>query len=191
MIPFKHMPPRPGVYRLTNSATGEFYIGGSSNMRDRCKQHSDGLRNGTHGNRLILESYAKSGHAVFAFDVVEQTSLENVFDLERRWINKLSPLFNSECANRAATKASLDRLAELRDGRRAPYLWNTNLAAAAVGCSSSKFGDWALRTKRKFIELYLAQPAETTMEFLSWIAEAESDKADRARKIPQPEPIAS
>lgn len=56
------VPATPGVYRLTNTVTGDSYIGASWNMRERAKQHASQLRLGTHVNPLLLASYTEHGH---------------------------------------------------------------------------------------------------------------------------------
>jgi hypothetical protein len=55
------LPASPGVYQLHNDATKEMYIGSSSNVRLRVKEHIKALESGSHSNRFLQGSYGKSG----------------------------------------------------------------------------------------------------------------------------------
>jgi hypothetical protein len=70
-------------------------------------------------------------------------------------------------------------LAALTEDRRANYLFQTKIAADAVGCHPRKFPDWWYRTKPKLTELYIAQPGELAAELAVLIAEAEAVKQQR------------
>lgn len=70
-------------------------------------------------------------------------------------------------------------IAAITEDRRADYLFDTKVAAEAVGCHANKFGDWWFRSKRKLIELYLVQPGQLAAEFAALIAEAEAERAIR------------
>ena len=67
----------------------------------------------------------------------------------------------------------------LTDGRRATWLWDTKLAASAVGCVPNKFGDWWGRTEDKLIELFVAMPGETAAELAALFAKAEMVRQQR------------
>lgn len=69
--------------------------------------------------------------------------------------------------------------APITEDRRADYLFDTKLAAEAVGCHPNKFGDWYYRTKRKLEALADVQPGQTAAEFLGIIANAEARRQRR------------
>lgn len=62
------------------------------------------------------------------------------------------------------------------EDRRASYLFDTSIASEAVGCHPNKFNDWWQRTRRKLIELHLADPGALAAEFMSLIATAEVER---------------
>jgi hypothetical protein len=64
-------------------------------------------------------------------------------------------------------------LAAIREDCRTDYLFDTKIAANAVGWHPNKFGFWWFKTKRMLIQLYLAQPGELAAELAALIAEAE------------------
>ncbi len=73
------------------------------------------------------------------------------------------------------------RVHSITEDRRSDWLWDTKSASEAVGCHPNKFGDWIQRTRRKFIELYIAQPGETAAELVSLIALAEVERKKRTQ----------
>ena len=75
-------------------------------------------------------------------------------------------------------------LASITEDRRADYLFNTKVAAEAVGCHPRKFNDWWARTKGKLIDLYQAQPGELAAELAAVIAHAEARRQRRASQPP-------
>jgi hypothetical protein len=74
------------------------------------------------------------------------------------------------------------RIRSITEDRRASYLFDTKTAAAAVACVPNKFNDWWTRTKRKLIELYIAQPGELAAEIAALIAAAEAERQRRKGK---------
>lgn len=67
----------------------------------------------------------------------------------------------------------------IMEDHRANWLFDTKRASAAVQCHPRKFGDWWLRTQRKLIELYIAQPGQLAAELAALIALAESERQRR------------
>lgn len=49
----------PGLYRITDAASGRFYIGSSVNVARRWRQHTGRLKNGTHPNPLLQSIWNK------------------------------------------------------------------------------------------------------------------------------------
>jgi hypothetical protein len=70
----------------------------------------------------------------------------------------------------------------IRDDRRADYLFNTKVAAEAVGCHPNKFADWWFRSRAKLIDLFVAQPGETAAELAALIAMAAAERERRAAR---------
>ncbi len=75
-----------------------------------------------------------------------------------------------------------DKLAAITEDHRAPYLFQTKIAADAVGCHPNKFNDWWQRSRRKLIDLYLAQPGELAAELAVLIAEANVIRQQREKE---------
>jgi group I intron endonuclease len=90
------MTPRsPGEYVITNTVTGDQYVGSSVNMDAREKQHFWALMNGRHYGRHLQSAYNKYGAAAFSFAVLAQCSKDQRVGMEQEFIDKLNPVYNS------------------------------------------------------------------------------------------------
>lgn len=81
-----------GIYRIRNKQNGKFYIGSTSNMRKRMREHLSFLRNNKHVNNYLQHAFNKYGEENFSFEVFEY--VENVNDLlsvEQKVLDKLKP----------------------------------------------------------------------------------------------------
>jgi hypothetical protein len=79
------------------------------------------------------------------------------------------------------------KLRSVTEDRRADWLFHTKTAAEAVQCGPPrKFGDWWHRTKRKLIELHIAQPGELAAEIAVIFAEAELERQRRNHSHNEP-----
>lgn len=77
----------------------------------------------------------------------------------------------------ASIQSRIDRIME---DRRSRYLFDTDVAAAALGVGPTHVGAWWYRTRRKLMDLYLVQPGQLAAEFACLIAEAEAERQARA-----------
>ena len=71
-----------GIYKITNTKTGESYIGKSVNIEQRIKQHKNELRKGTHHNSDLQSDY--SSGAGFTFEIIKRVINANELDAEER-----------------------------------------------------------------------------------------------------------
>ena len=70
---------RAGVYVIECAATGQFYVGSSSNLDERKASHWALLRRGKHHNARLQEAWVQYGEGAITFRAVEI-----VDDLSRR-----------------------------------------------------------------------------------------------------------
>lgn len=99
--------PKPGVYKITNTVSGKFYIGSSTlNVYYRWDDHKSQLRTGIHANIHLQRAWDKHGQDAFTFEVLEYCN--NVLDREQFWIDTLQPTYNicKEAKNSAGVKRS-------------------------------------------------------------------------------------
>jgi group I intron endonuclease len=62
-------PKAGGVYRITNTITGDFYIGSAVNLINRANRHAWDLAHGKAKNPRLQASWKKYGADAFAFSV--------------------------------------------------------------------------------------------------------------------------
>jgi len=83
-----------GIYQIRALHSDEVYIGSSTNLEKREKDHFRFLRYGTHDNPKLQASYNKYGKDNFVFEVLLYCEPENCLDLEQEHFDRLSPHFN-------------------------------------------------------------------------------------------------
>lgn len=86
-----------GIYKITNNATGQVYIGQSGRLEARLSGHKQTayVENGKQYNDPLYRDIRKYGIENFGFEVLETISLD---ELEEKWIqnevDKGTPLYN-------------------------------------------------------------------------------------------------
>lgn len=87
-----------GIYCITNSHTGDFYIGSSVNIDKRLEYHFLELAYGLHHNYKIQLDYKEYGGDCFETEVLwiapKDTDRNVIFAIEQEYINKHSPTYN-------------------------------------------------------------------------------------------------
>lgn len=83
-----------GVYKILNKINGKFYIGSSTRLSIRNKEHFRLLRTGIHGNAHLQYSYNKYGRENFVYEIVEFCDSDKCIEREQYYINLLEPKYN-------------------------------------------------------------------------------------------------
>ena len=83
-----------GVYKITNKLTGECYIGSSKNIEKRFKQHKQPGYWKKQPNNPLYKAFQEYGLADFNFDILEESSDDNLKGLEDKYIRELIPAYN-------------------------------------------------------------------------------------------------
>jgi len=78
-----------GVYIILNTANGKVYVGSSTNVSVRLRNHRRHLIEGTHGNLHLQSSWDKYGPASFKFKVVALCEEMELLDEEQTMIDAL------------------------------------------------------------------------------------------------------
>lgn len=88
-----------GVYKITNTITGDFYIGSSKNIKSRWavhKCHSTWKNYPSNQMYLDMKHY---GTDKFEFQVIEEVEPEHLKETEQQFIETLKPTYNNRRAN--------------------------------------------------------------------------------------------
>ena len=88
-----------GVYKITNTITGDFYIGSSKNIKSRWANHKcQSTWNECPNNPMYLDMQ-KYGVDNFVFEILEEVEAEKLKEMEQQFIEKLQPTYNNRNAN--------------------------------------------------------------------------------------------
>jgi len=80
-----------GVYKITNTLNGKFYIGSTNNIDRRWKEHTNDLSKNKHVNYHLQNSWNKYGEDNFKFEIVEECKENIRIQLEQSYLDNLNP----------------------------------------------------------------------------------------------------
>ena len=97
-----------GIYRITNTITGDFYIGSSKNVKRRLAAHKcPSTWNKCPSNPMYLDMQ-KYGTDKFIFEIIAEAEAEHLKEIEQKFIEKMHPTYN----NRNAKGLDVERYKE-------------------------------------------------------------------------------
>lgn len=92
MISYHNVPVSAGIYRITCTPNGKIYIGSAINLRVRCKNHFQELKNNTHENPKLQNAWNKHGSDAFLFEILELVLLPEMLTArEQYYFDTLNP----------------------------------------------------------------------------------------------------
>ena len=87
-----------GVYKITNTVTGDFYIGSSKDVKRRWANHKCPSSLNEHPNNPLYQDMKKYGVEKFDFQILAEVESEHLKETEQQLIEKLHPTYNSNNA---------------------------------------------------------------------------------------------
>ena len=87
-----------GVYKITNTVTGDFYIGSSKNVKDRWVSHKCLSTWKRYTNSPLYQDIQKYGVDKFRFQILAPVMEEHLKQVEQEYIKMLRPTYNSNNA---------------------------------------------------------------------------------------------
>ena len=88
-----------GVYKITNTITGDCYIGSSNDVKRRWKEHKWPSVWKRYSNNQMYIDMQKYGVEKFDFEVIEEAEEGKLKETEQKFIELLKPTYNSIRAN--------------------------------------------------------------------------------------------
>lgn len=80
---------KPVIYKIRNVANNKFYVGSTTNTRERFRNHRKTLRGNRHHCLHLQASWNKYGEDCFKFEVVEEVESEELlWAAEDRWLDE-------------------------------------------------------------------------------------------------------
>ena len=84
-----------GRYKITNTVTGDFYIGSSKNVKRRLKSHKWPSVWKKYPNKQLYKDMKKYGVDKFEFQVIAEVEVDKLKESEQKFIETLKPVYNS------------------------------------------------------------------------------------------------
>ena len=88
-----------GIYKITNTINGDFYIGSSKDINRRWTQHKRKSTWKKCPNNPMYLDMKKYGVDKFEFQVIEEVEVDKLKEREQYFIETLNPTYNSNRAN--------------------------------------------------------------------------------------------
>lgn len=86
--------PQCGIYQITNTVNGKFYIGSTNSLVNRKRSHLYCLRHGVHGNSHLQNAFNKYGEQAFLFELIEYCQENELLMVEQKLIDERKPEYN-------------------------------------------------------------------------------------------------
>ena len=83
-----------GVYKITNTVTGDFYIGSSNDVKRRWRAHKCPSSWKRFPNKQLYQDMRKYGVDNFDFQILEEVEEGKLKDAEQQFIETLKPTYN-------------------------------------------------------------------------------------------------
>ena len=84
-----------GIYKITNTVTGDFYIGSSKNVKHRWAEHKCPSSLNKQPNNPMYQDMQKYGIDKFEFEIIAEVEIEELKDAEQQFIETLKPTYNN------------------------------------------------------------------------------------------------
>ena len=101
-----------GIYKVTNTVTGKFYIGSSKNVKQRLAVHKCQSTWKKRPNNPMYIDMMKHGVDKFEFEILEVVEPDKLKEAEQQFIETLKPTYNSNNANGLNIKRRKEYLKE-------------------------------------------------------------------------------
>ena len=83
------------VYKITNTITGDFYIGSSKDVKKRWKDHKCQSTWNEYPNKQLYQDMQKYGLENFVFEILEEVEIDKLKEKEQQFIETLKPTYNN------------------------------------------------------------------------------------------------
>lgn len=88
-----------GAYKITNTVTGDFYIGSSKDVKNRWAHHKIPSTWKNKPNSQLYKDMKKYGTDKFDFQILVEVEPEQLKEKEQQFIEMLKPTYNNYNAN--------------------------------------------------------------------------------------------
>lgn len=110
-----------GVYKITNTVSGDFYIGSTKHFVSRWSEHRRPTMWKIKPNNRMYKDMSTIGVDKFVFEILEECPCDLLRIREQFWIDKLKPTYNKSRAkykDKKAINKKYNSSEKGREGRR-------------------------------------------------------------------------
>lgn len=155
-----------GIYKITCTSNGKFYIGSSNDLHRREWQHFAKLSKNNHTNQHLQNAYNKYGKEAFVFEVIEYITSFGLLVREQYWLDELKPFgdfgFNTATiagASLRGRKLSQEHKAKVSAGLKGHFVSKETRAKIGAATKGRKTSD-ETKAKLRAINKGKKQPIE-------------------------------
>ena len=87
-----------GIYKITNTVTGDFYIGSSNNVKKRLAVHKCQSKWNEYPSNPMYLDMKKYGVDKFEFEILAEVEADKLKETEQKFIETLKPTYNNRNA---------------------------------------------------------------------------------------------
>ena len=84
-----------GVYKITNTITGDFYVGSSKDVKKRWAHHKCLSTWKHYPNNQMYQDFQRYGVNKFGFEILEEVEIAHLKEKEQQFIETLKPTYNN------------------------------------------------------------------------------------------------
>ena len=88
-----------GVYKITNTVTGDFYIGSSKDVKRRWREHKKPSVWKNYPNNPMYHDMQKYSVDKFELQILAEVEIDKLKETEQQFIETLKPIYNDKNAN--------------------------------------------------------------------------------------------
>lgn len=169
-----------GIYKIWNRISRKYYVGSSSNVEKRWREHRGALRKGKHLNNYLQNAWNKHGKKAFEFKFVEEVGNEqNLHSVEQEYLDagfELGLLYNiarlaagGSVAGWRHTEEALAKMSNANSGKNNPMYGKT-------GEDSPNYGRKNPEHSRRMLGKRHTEEAKQNMR-ASWTPERRREKS--------------
>jgi group I intron endonuclease len=143
-----------GIYKITNTLNGHFYIGSACNLKARKRRHFNDLRKGIHHSQALQRAWDKYGENVFEFSLLQSCEPDELIKNEQLCLDGLLPAYNvckmaDSPAGRIPTEEHKQKLSNSLKGRKRGAMPDETKIKIGNAIRGKKLGARPLEVRKK------------------------------------------
>jgi group I intron endonuclease len=115
-----------GIYKITHTESGRFYIGSAKNFKSRWNTHNQDLIKNKHHSRYLQAIYNKYGKDSIVYEVIENCEVNELITREQYYLDTLMPDLNmvktaGNCLGHKHSEETKRKQSERQTGKKVKF----------------------------------------------------------------------